>query len=67
MSSPDFWNDRESAETLVTKLKTLKNRLIPYNSLKSDLVSLRELMQLNEDEGDDSLVDAIIPELEKIK
>jgi peptide chain release factor 2 len=67
MSSPDFWNDRESAEKLVTTLKSLKNRIAPYNTLKHDLASLRELLELNEGEGDDSLVDAMIPELEKIK
>ncbi|MCK4538632.1 MAG: peptide chain release factor 2 [Candidatus Krumholzibacteria bacterium] len=66
MSSPDFWNDRQKAEKLVSSLKTLKNQIEPYVRLKDDLVSLRELIVLNNDDEDDSILSEIISELGKI-
>ncbi|MBU8922740.1 MAG: peptide chain release factor 2 [Bacteroidales bacterium] len=66
MSAPDFWNDRQRAEKLVSRLKSLKNQIDPCTTLKDDLVSLRELIVLNDDEEDDSILVEIISELGKI-
>jgi peptide chain release factor 2 len=64
MAAPDFWNDREKAEKLVSRLKELKNRLDPYHKIKSDIDSLKELISLGEE--DDSILADIGDELRKI-
>jgi peptide chain release factor 2 len=61
MAAPDFWNDREKAEKLVSKLKKLKSRLDPYNKISSDIESIKELITLSED--DESILDDIRGEL----
>ncbi len=64
MAAPDFWNDRESAEKLVSRLKEFKSRLDPYKKMKSDIDSLKELIALGEE--DESILADIGDELERI-
>ncbi len=66
MSSPGFWDDRERAEELVSRLKSLKNKIDPFTSLKEDIFSLRELVLLNED-GDQAILGEISTELANIE
>lgn len=65
MSSPGFWDDRERAEELVSRLKSLKNKTEPFTALKGDILSLRELILLSED-GDEAILSGIISELRAI-
>ncbi len=64
MAAPDFWNDRENAEKLVTRLKLLKSTLDPYNRIKADIDSLKELIELGEE--DESILADILIELGKV-
>jgi len=64
MAAPDFWNDRERAEKLVSKLKEFKHRLDPYRKIMSDIDSLKELIALGEE--DESILTDIGEELGKI-
>jgi len=64
MSAPNFWNDRENAEKLMSRLKVLNSRLDPYNKIKSDIDSLKELIALGEE--DESILEDISGELAKI-
>ena len=65
MAAPGFWNDREKAEKFVSKLKEFKRRLDPYQKIKSDIDSLKELIALGEE--DESILTDIGDELEKIE
>ena len=64
MAEPDFWNNRERAEKLVSRLKELKGRLDPYHKIESDIDSLKELIALGEE--DESILADIGEELEQI-
>jgi len=64
MAAPDFWNNRENAEKLVTRLKLLKSTLDPYSRIKADIDSLKELIALSEE--DESILADITVELRKI-
>jgi peptide chain release factor 2 len=64
MSASDFWNERERAEKLVSRLKQIKTTLDPYRRIQSDIDSIKELISLGEE--DDSLLADIGGELEKI-
>ena len=63
MTRPDFWDDREGAEGLVSRLKGIKRTLDPIERISADIVSLKELFSLNEEEGDRSVLDEIEAEL----
>ncbi len=65
MAVPGFWNDREKAEKLVSKLKEFKRRLDPYKKIMSDIDSLKELIALGEE--DESILADIGDELGKIE
>ena len=64
MAAPDFWNNRENAEKLVSRLKALKSRIDPYHKIKSDIDSLKELILLSEE--DESILEDIGHELKHI-
>ena len=59
MAAPDFWNDVESANKLTQRSRQLQNKLERYNKLKSRFDDLGALIEMAEEEQDDSLVDEI--------
>ena len=59
MSAPDFWNDVETANKLTQRSRQLQNKLERYNKLKSRFDDLGALIEMAEEEQDDSLVDEI--------
>ena len=63
MERAGFWDDRESAEERVTRLKELKRILDPIERISGDLASLKELFALNEEESDRTMLDEITSEL----
>ncbi len=52
---PDFWNDREGAEKVLTELSRMKERLEPWEALRSEVDDLWELLQLAREEEDRSV------------
>lgn len=59
MSAPDFWNDVDNANKLSQRSRQLQNKLERYNKLKSRFDDLGALIEMAEEEKDDSLVDEI--------
>ena len=47
--SPDFWNDRKKAEAVIRSLNDLKSEVERVESLKEDITSIIELLELTED------------------
>jgi peptide chain release factor 2 len=43
---PDLWQDRERAESVLTRLKGLKRRYEPWQKLRADVTDLAELYEL---------------------
>jgi len=56
-----FWEDREKAQVLLKEKKSIENRLNAYNKLKSDLEDIAVMIELAEEENDES----IVPEIEE--
>ncbi|MDC7219351.1 MAG: peptide chain release factor 2 [Spirochaetales bacterium] len=54
-ADPNFWDDRETAEKILSNLKRLKGRYEPWEKLVSDLNDCIELLELAKEEGDESL------------
>ncbi|MBN1685948.1 MAG: peptide chain release factor 2 [Spirochaetales bacterium] len=63
----DFWNDRERAEDVLTRLKRLRNKYEPWVELHEDLREIEELFHLVEEEGDESLESELSTQLEDIR
>jgi len=59
MAAPDFWNDVETANKLTQRSRQLQNKLERFNKLKSRFDDLGALIEMAEEELDDSLVDEI--------
>jgi peptide chain release factor 2 len=60
-SDPEFWKNREKAESTLGVLKKLKKSYEPWEALRGELADLAELHHLALEEGDQSLE----PELRK--
>ncbi|MBN2625249.1 MAG: peptide chain release factor 2 [Spirochaetales bacterium] len=54
-ADPDFWNDREQAEKILSELKRVKGRYEPWEELLTDLSDCQELLALAQEEKDESL------------
>jgi len=50
MTSPDFWNDREKAQTTVMELKAVKATIEPMQALASKLEDLEVLAELADED-----------------
>jgi peptide chain release factor 2 len=59
MSAPDFWNDVDNANKLTQRSRQLQNKLERYSKLKARFEDLGALIEMAEEEQDDSLVDEI--------
>ncbi len=66
MSAPDFWNDVDSANKITQRSRQLQGKLERYNKLKARYDDLGALIEMAEEEQDDSLVDEIKAESEAV-
>lgn len=62
-----FWEDREQAEKILTRLKRLKNRYDPWMSLHNEVTEMEEMFTLVEDESDESITEELSSQLEDIR
>jgi len=52
MASPDLWNNQERAEQVTKEVSSLKSYIDSWNSLKEDLSTTLELIELEPDNND---------------
>lgn len=55
MNRQDFWDDNESAQKILQETKMLNEKIEAYESLESSLDDIQVLMELSEEEDDDSV------------
>ena len=53
--APDFWDDLENSQKVLKEIKNLKNTIESYNTLKGAYEDLLTMIELAEEEGDESL------------
>ncbi|MBQ1771090.1 MAG: peptide chain release factor 2 [Clostridia bacterium] len=63
MSAPDFWNDIDSANKINQRAKLVENKLKRYEKLVSAAEDLDTLVEMAEEENDDSLVEELKTDL----
>lgn len=55
MAAPDFWDDNERAQKLIAELNAVKSVVDQYGKLNAELEDLETMLELAEEEGDESL------------
>lgn len=57
---PDFWNNMESAQKILQQVKQIKNTVDTYSNLCTEFEDLIVLIELGNEENDESIVDEVI-------
>ncbi|WP_307473775.1 peptide chain release factor 2 [Paenibacillus harenae] len=60
MSSPDFWDDNERAQGVISELNAVKSVVEQYERMNADQEDLQMMLELAEEENDDSLIAELV-------
>lgn len=66
MSSPDFWNNKESAQAMAEELGSLKGDIGPVEELDQELADRAEILEMALEMGEDDEVQSIAQELSSV-
>ncbi|WP_114497210.1 peptide chain release factor 2 [Fontibacillus phaseoli] len=55
MAAPDFWDDNDKAQSLISELNAVKSSVDQYNILQQEYDDAEMMAELAEEEGDESL------------
>ncbi len=66
-SAPDFWDDMENSQKVLQKTKQLKDKVAAYESLKSAWEDAIVLIDLANEENDETMLDEITASVESVK
>ena len=67
MSAPEFWDDKDKAQSKVSEVSVLKNKVIPVRELASRIDDFSVLVELAAEEGDDSAFDEVKSDQQEIE
>lgn len=67
MEEEGFWNDADKAQSYMKELKNLKDTIQEYKELETKYEDLYALMEMVEEEGDESMVSEVEEEFESFK
>ncbi len=66
-ASDGFWNDLEKSQQIVQRTSMLKKKVEAYEGLVSDYEDTLALIEMADEEGDDSMVDECAEGVQKVK
>jgi len=61
-----FWNDVENSQKVLQKIAQMKNKVQSYENLVSDFEDTFTLIELADEEGDESLIDEVIAGVDRV-
>ena len=67
MQAPDFWTDNEKAAKAMQSKKSLERKLEAYEKLNSDCEDLEVMMEMADEEEDESLIPEIEADFRRLK
>ena len=67
MEQPDFWNNLDRAQKVNQRIKTIEDRTTGIANLRTQCEDIRTLVQMCDEEQDESLVPEIEGELESLR
>lgn len=56
-SAPDFWDDMQQSQKIMQKIGSLKAKIASYNQLKNDFEDAQVMIELANEENDESLIE----------
>lgn len=66
-TAPDFWDDMESSQKTMQKIGALKAKIASYDSLKNDFDDAMVMIELANEEEDESLIDECTSSVDDIE
>lgn len=66
-AAADFWDDMENSQKVLKRTGALKSKLSSYESLKSDYDDALVMIELADEEGDESLLDDCVASVNDIE
>ncbi len=67
MSSPDFWNDQKRAQTISMERNRIESELNTFSSIEQQLEDIETLLEMAEEENEESLLDETESSLKSIE
>ncbi|WP_160044105.1 MULTISPECIES: peptide chain release factor 2 [Paenibacillus] len=67
MSAPDFWDDNEKAQGIIAEMNAVKSSVDQYEKLKQEYDDASMMVELAEEEGDESLIGEITEAVTNLK
>ena len=66
-TNPDFWEDSKNTNTVLSKIKNLKNKCQKYKDLENEINNALDLIELLKLEYDEDLAIEMVKEIKKIE
>lgn len=66
MAAPDFWDDNEKAQKIISELNAIKSVTERFDEISSEYEELELMLQLAEEENDESLVPELREGIKKL-
>ena len=66
-AAEDFWNDMENSQKVLKKISSMKARIEAYNKLQADYEDTLTMIELADEEGDESLADECTAGVERVE
>ncbi|MDT3765013.1 peptide chain release factor 2 [Priestia filamentosa] len=66
MADPGFWNDQQSAQTVINEANSLKETVTTFNNLNESYENLQVSYELLKEEFDEDLAGEVEPELKEL-
>ncbi|MBR1423437.1 MAG: peptide chain release factor 2 [Ruminococcus sp.] len=66
-SEPNFWDDMEKSQKVLQETRQLESRLEKYERFRQSAEDIEVLIEMAADENDESMIDEIREELDKLK
>ncbi|WP_459895769.1 peptide chain release factor 2 [Desulfurobacterium crinifex] len=67
MSSPDFWNDQKRAQSISMERNRIESELNTFSSIEQQLEDIETLLEMAEEENEESLLDETESSLKSIE
>ena len=66
-AAPDFWNDAENSQKIMQKIGSMKAKIASYETLKNDFDDAEVMIELANEENDESLVEDCTQSVDNIE
>ncbi|HIU69051.1 MAG TPA: peptide chain release factor 2 [Candidatus Scubalenecus merdavium] len=66
-AAEDFWNDMENSQKVLKKISSMKAKIEAYNKLQADYEDTLTMIELADEEGDESLADECTAGVERVE